>query len=153
MLSAESKVHRWLAGLLAALTVLLCTGAKNSGCASPSSSGTSTTISNGGAEGCTAAEIAHNKKLGKQLLTQYFHASEWSSLDELWYGESKWCHRAQNPDSTAFGIAQFLDATWGSYGPKTTDPTLQIRYGLQRIKDRYGTPTTANEFKIANGWY
>ena len=66
------------------------------------------------------------------------------SLNTLWTGESGWNNNAQNPTSTAYGIAQFLDSTWAGYGgPKTADPALQIKYGLNYIEKRYGDPSSA----------
>src|SRR5262245_29502157 len=49
----------------------------------------------------------------------------------------------QYPVSSAFGIGQFLDSTWGAYGKKTTDPWLQSVYMMQYIKDKYGDPQRA----------
>ena len=54
----------------------------------------------------------------------------------------------------AYGIAQFLDSTWATVGgTKTSDPTLQIRYGLDYIAGRYGTPVAAWAHETAEGWY
>ena len=76
-------------------------------------------------------------------------------LDDLWDHESGFRADAQNPSSTAYGIPQFLDATWGAYGPKTSDPALQIKYGLEYIHDRYGTPCAAWNFEMSHtpNWY
>lgn len=79
--------------------------------------------------------------------------AEWNALYDLWRRESDWSNTAQNPDSTAYGIAQFLDTTWPPYGPKTSDATLQIRYGLQYVKDRYGSPSRAWAHEQSAGWY
>jgi hypothetical protein len=34
-----------------------------------------------------------------------------------------------------------------------TDAEVQIRWGLEYIKDSYGTPCSAWEFKQSNNWY
>jgi hypothetical protein len=34
-----------------------------------------------------------------------------------------------------------------------TNPATQIKWGLDYIKSRYGTPSTAWSFWQANGWY
>jgi hypothetical protein len=48
--------------------------------------------------------------------------SQWSQgLEPLWTQESGFNNNAQNPTSTAYGIAQFLNSTWGPYGPKTSN--------------------------------
>lgn len=78
---------------------------------------------------------------------------EWDMLKELWTRESQWNNNAQNPTSTAYGIAQFLDATWAGFGPKTSDPKKQIEYGVRYIQQRYGTPSAAVAFHDANNWY
>lgn len=86
---------------------------------------------------------ASNKALAQALFTQYFPASEWSAFDTLEMHEAGYNNTAKNPSSTAYGMGQFLDSTWGSYGSKTSDPATQLRYMLQYIKNRYGTPSAA----------
>ena len=34
-----------------------------------------------------------------------------------------------------------------------TNPETQIRWGLGYIRDRYGSPCGANDFKLGHGWY
>jgi hypothetical protein len=61
---------------------------------------------------------------------------------------------AQNPNSTAYGLMQFLDTTWGNYGyEKTADPVQQIVAGIDYIKQRYGTAENAKAFWQEKGWY
>jgi hypothetical protein len=75
-------------------------------------------------------------------------------LNVLWRAESGWNPDAQNPTSTAYGIAQFLDSTWAGTGiAKTSDPYRQIDAGLIYIKNRYGTPCEAWSFHQENNWY
>jgi SLT domain-containing protein len=76
------------------------------------------------------------------------------SLIDLWNRESGWNPNAQNPTSTAFGIAQFLNGTWGGTGfSKTNDPYTQIDAGLTYIKHRFGNPAAALSFWNRNHWY
>lgn len=90
------------------------------------------------------AQLTGNRLLGQQLAAQRgWKGRQWSCLLTLWNHESQWNHLAQNPTSTAFGIGQFLDATWAGYGAKTSDPTRQIRYGMAYVADRYGAPCSA----------
>lgn len=84
-----------------------------------------------------------NKALARQMFTQFFPTSEWSAFDTLAMKESGYDNTAKNPSSTAYGIGQFLDSTWGDFGTKTSDPALQIAYMLRYIKGKYGTPTAA----------
>lgn len=90
--------------------------------------------------------------------------SEINALTELWNRESgdpnagggvaTWNPNAQNPRSTAYGIAQFLDGTWaGVGGEKTSDPYKQIDYGIEYIIGRFNTPSEALAFHDRNNWY
>src|SRR4051795_10807130 len=47
-------------------------------------------------------------------------AAQFSCLDKLWNRESGWRADADNPSSTAYGIAQLLDSTWKYTGIKKT---------------------------------
>lgn len=78
---------------------------------------------------------------------------QWTALFNLVDAESGFNPNAQNPDSSAYGLFQFLDSTWAQYGKKTSDPSLQIKYGLQYIADRYGDPLHAWAFHQSHGWY
>lgn len=51
-----------------------------------------------------------NRELGRAMAARRgWTGSQWNALDRLWQNESGWDHTAQNPTSTAFGIAQFLN--------------------------------------------
>ncbi|MDP5181978.1 transglycosylase SLT domain-containing protein [Blastococcus sp. BMG 814] len=80
--------------------------------------------------------------------------SEFSCLESLWGKESGWNPDAQNPRSTAYGIAQFLDSTWAGTGiAKTSDGYRQIDAGLIYINNRYGSPCGAWAHSQSKGWY
>jgi len=80
--------------------------------------------------------------------------SEWNALHALIQKESSWNPSAQNPTSTAFGLFQFLNGTWGGTGvPKTGDAGLQAKAGLRYVADRYGSPSKAWAFHQKNNWY
>lgn len=80
--------------------------------------------------------------------------AQWGALDFIVQNESSWNPLAQNPTSTAFGLFQFLDSTWGAYGhTKTDNPKLQGEAGETYIKRRYGDPLGAERFWRANRWY
>jgi TP901 family phage tail tape measure protein len=86
-------------------------------------------------------------KIVQSVADQMFgwgHGSEWNSLYELVMHESGFRSNAQNPTSTAYGLFQFLNSTWGSVGAtKTSDPTQQTIAGLKYIKQSYGSPNQA----------
>jgi|SRR5215469_11699591 len=115
----------------------------------PAASALSSPVSGTAPSGDTSAHsssAASNQALGKMLAAKYGWSSgpEWNALVSLWNGESGWSNTAQNPTSTAYGIAQFLDSTWAGTGfGKTSDPRIQIEAGLVYIKARYGDPVTA----------
>ena len=80
--------------------------------------------------------------------------SEFTCLENLWGKESGWNPNAQNPSSTAYGIAQFLDSTWAGTGiAKTSDGYRQIDAGLIYIENRYNTPCGAWAQSQSKGWY
>jgi Transglycosylase SLT domain len=81
-------------------------------------------------------------------------AGQFSCLESLWGKESGWNPNAQNPTSSAYGIAQFLDSTWAGTGiAKTSDGYRQIDAGLIYINNRYGSPCAAWQHSQANNWY
>lgn len=104
--------------------------------------------------------IAANKKLMRQMAQAMYgwgRGAQWRALDTLEMHEAGYNQFAQNPTSTAFGMGQFLDSTWKGYGPKTTDPKNQIKYMLEYIHGRYGSPVKAwNQYYDHPGhvgWY
>ncbi|MCA9580810.1 MAG: transglycosylase SLT domain-containing protein [Myxococcales bacterium] len=69
---------------------------------------------------------------------------EWDALNTLVTHESGWDHNAQNPESSAYGLFQFINSTWGLVdATKTHDPRLQAEAGLEYIARVYGTPSAA----------
>lgn len=101
------------------------------------------------------SNISGNVALGRQLAAQRgWSGNQWNALYTLGMRESGWRNTAQNPTSTAYGIGQFLDKTWGTVGGrKTSDPRLQIEYMLRYIAQRYGNPANAMNFWNRNHWY
>jgi Transglycosylase SLT domain len=80
--------------------------------------------------------------------------SQFSCLQSLWGKESGWNPNAQNPSSTAYGIAQLLDSTWAGTGiAKTSNGFRQIDAGLVYIDGRYGSPCGAWSHSRAYNWY
>lgn len=106
----------------------------------------------------TPAPDKSQEDLNKEYLTVYglaaFGANEVPALLELVRLESGFRNTAKNPRSSAYGLFQFLDRTWTSYGyEKTSDPLTQIEVGIKYIKARYGTPSKALTFWHAHHWY
>ena len=87
------------------------------------------------------------KEYAKQQLSFRGYASQnWTCLHSLWTKESNWNHKADNPKSSAYGIAQRLNE-------KSKDYVTQINNGLRYIEHRYGSPCGAWEFWIKMKWY
>ena len=87
-----------------------------------------------------------NRRLGQQLAAQIgWTGAEWECLDQLWQHESGWNHLAENKSSGAYGIPQSLPASkMAVYGSDyRTNPVPQIRWGMDYIARRYGTPCAA----------
>ncbi|WP_448610943.1 aggregation-promoting factor C-terminal-like domain-containing protein [Geodermatophilus sp. URMC 60] len=105
--------------------------------------------------GQAVAQAASAKQAYKDYgASQFRSPAQFDCLDQLWEAESNWNPKAQNPTSTAYGIAQFLDATWATTGiAKTSDPYRQIDAGLIYIDERYDTACAAWAFHQANNWY
>jgi hypothetical protein len=68
--------------------------------------------------------------------------------------ESKWNPLAQNSKSTAFGIGQFLNSTWGLVdSKKSSDPYDQIDAMIKYVNLIYGDGCQALDFRLHKGWY
>lgn len=80
-------------------------------------------------------------------------ADQFTAWDALINAESGWRPTAQNPTSTAYGLGQFLNSTWGPYGAKTSDPGAQLDYMARYIKNRYGDPVQALLFHSKKNYY
>jgi phage-related protein len=102
------------------------------------------------------SSISDLKSLVQSRATAYGwgDGGNWDALQWIVQKESGWNPTAKNPNSTAYGLFQFLDATWADFGgAKTSDPGVQTEFGLRYIKQRYGTPENARSFHQNYGWY
>lgn len=87
-------------------------------------------------------------------------ARGWSEADaqclvNLWNRESGWNPAAHNVSSGAYGIPQALPGSkMASAGADwATNPATQIKWGLDYIAGRYGTPCGAWAHSNSVGWY
>ncbi|MER6116905.1 lytic transglycosylase domain-containing protein [Streptomyces sp. A0642] len=69
--------------------------------------------------------------------------------------ESSWNYRASNASSGAYGLVQALPGSkMASAGADwQTNPATQIKWGLNYMDSRYGSPCGAWSFWQANHWY
>jgi hypothetical protein len=104
----------------------------------------------------TAAVSRSPQRVAEAMLGSFrWSASQFSCLDPLWAHESGWNVTAYNAGSGAYGIPQALPGSrMASAGPDwQTDAATQIRWGLEYIKDTYGSPCGAWDHELATGWY
>jgi hypothetical protein len=96
------------------------------------------------------------KAAARMLLPEYgFSQSQWPCLERLWIGESGWNYRAENSSSGAYGIPQSLPGSKMATvaGDWRTNPVTQIKWGLNYINGRYGSPCSAWSTAQSKGWY
>lgn len=101
------------------------------------------------------SSVTGNEAIVKNMAASMYgwRGNLWNDLYAVMMDESGFKNTVQNPTSTAYGMFQFLDSTWRSYGPKTSDPRLQTKYGLEYIHGRYGNPAGALAHENQFGWY
>lgn len=114
---------------------------------------TTTTTQKTTATGNKATYQAYAKDL--VLNTYKWSEADYNALVTLWERESNWNPTAKNKSSGAYGIPQALPASkMASYGSDyLTNYKTQIKWGLNYIKTRYGTPTAALNHSNQKGWY
>lgn len=96
------------------------------------------------------------QKYALMMLPNYGWAeTEMYPLIKLWDRESHWNPSAHNRSSGAHGIPQALPASkMASEGSDYyTNGNTQIRWGLNYIKARYGSPSNAWAHSQSHGWY
>lgn len=81
-----------------------------------------------------------------------FGDGDWSALQQLWQKESGWNPNAVNPSSGAFGIAQILPSAHPTAN-RNMSAQEQIEWGLNYIRNRYGSPSAAWQHSQRTNWY
>ncbi|HEY5979603.1 MAG TPA: transglycosylase SLT domain-containing protein [Microlunatus sp.] len=115
------------------------------------------------------AELARIKELGyepgtsnpraiaRQILkNKYGYGNDqYQCFNNIIIRESNWDINATNASSGAYGIPQSLPGNkMASVGDDwRTNPATQITWGIEYMKDRYGSPCSAWGFKSSHGWY
>jgi hypothetical protein len=90
-----------------------------------------------------------------QLAGYGWAGDQMQCLNTLWTKESEWKTTATNASSGAYGIVQSLPAEKmaSAGGDYLTNFRTQINWGLNYVKERYGSPCGALNFHLANNWY
>ncbi|MEV4972610.1 lytic transglycosylase domain-containing protein [Streptomyces scopuliridis] len=95
--------------------------------------------------------VAEVKAMARQMVP----ADQFQCFSNIVNHESTWNYRAQNPSSGAYGLVQALPGSkMSSAGADwQTNPATQIKWGLNYMDGRYGSPCGAWSFWQANNWY
>ncbi|MEU9451678.1 transglycosylase SLT domain-containing protein [Streptomyces sp. NPDC048277] len=82
-------------------------------------------------------------------------AAQFNAFSKIVSHESGWNPSATNSSSGAYGLVQALPGSkMASAGADwKTNPATQIKWGLDYMNSRYGSPTAAWSFWQAHGWY
>lgn len=111
-------------------------------------------VSSGGGKASGGTD-RQNQALGQLMAGAYGWGTgqEWSDLNSLIMGESGWSDTVVNPSSGAAGIAQNINGWSADY--QEGNARQQIRWLLRYIKGRYGSPSKAYAFWLAQNphWY
>ncbi|WP_344446904.1 transglycosylase SLT domain-containing protein, partial [Kitasatospora nipponensis] len=82
-------------------------------------------------------------------------ANQWAAFSNIISHESSWKITAVNPSSGSYGLGQALPASkMASAGSDwRTNPVTQIKWTLNYMNDRYGSPNAAWSFWQSHHWY
>ncbi|MFC9297211.1 transglycosylase SLT domain-containing protein [Streptomyces sp. NPDC057011] len=91
----------------------------------------------------------------KAIAQQMVPAGQFQCFSNIINQESTWNYKAVNSSSGAYGLVQALPGSkMASAGADwRTNPATQIKWGLNYMNERYGSPCSAWSFHQANGWY
>lgn len=105
----------------------------------------------------THATPEQARAIARKMIASYkdWGDGDYDALVWLWNKESGWQWNATNPSSGAYGIPQALPASkLASAGDDwKDDAATQIKWGLNYIAGRYGSPSAAKTFWLAHNWY
>ncbi|MET9318693.1 transglycosylase SLT domain-containing protein [Streptomyces sp. NPDC003038] len=92
------------------------------------------------------------KAIAQQMIKD---PAQFAAFNKIISRESGWDHTATNPSSGAYGLVQALPASkMASAGSDwKTNPATQIKWGLDYMNDRYGSPVGAWNFWQSHHWY
>ncbi|MFJ7909489.1 transglycosylase SLT domain-containing protein [Kitasatospora sp. NPDC096204] len=91
----------------------------------------------------------------QQIAAQIVPAGQLQCFSNIVYRESSWNPLAVNASSGAYGLVQALPGSkMASAGADwRTNPATQIKWGLDYMNTRYGSPCAAWSFWQAHHWY
>ncbi|MER6070963.1 transglycosylase SLT domain-containing protein [Streptomyces sp. NPDC001852] len=95
--------------------------------------------------------VAQIQAMARQMVA----GDQFQCFSNIVNNESSWNYQAVNASSGAYGLFQALPAgKYASAGADwQTNPATQIKWGLNYMNSRYGSPCQAWSFWAANHWY
>lgn len=104
------------------------------------------------AHAATADSAAGAQAIAHKMIP---NAAQYNAFSNIVEHESGWNVSATNSSSGAYGLVQALPGSkMASAGSDwKTNAKTQIKWGLDYMNSRYGSPTAAWAFWQANGWY
>ncbi|MFX4291958.1 transglycosylase SLT domain-containing protein [Streptomyces bohaiensis] len=104
------------------------------------------------ASAAPAVASSDSKDIAREVIGDDAQFACFSSIVER---ESSWDHTATNAESGAYGLVQSLpgDKMASEGADWRTNPETQIRWGVDYMNERYGSPCAAWSFWQANHWY
>ncbi|WP_330304243.1 MULTISPECIES: transglycosylase SLT domain-containing protein [unclassified Streptomyces] len=104
------------------------------------------------AQAATTSTASSAQSIAHQMIPD---AAQFNAFSKIVEHESGWNISATNASSGAYGLVQALPGSkMASAGADwKTNPKTQIKWGLDYMNSRYGSPTGAWSFWQANGWY
>ncbi len=89
------------------------------------------------------------------MAQQMIPGDQYTCFSNIVTRESTWNYQASNPSSGAYGLVQALPGSkMASAGADwQTNPATQIKWGLNYMNERYGSPCGAWTFWQNNHWY
>ncbi|MFJ9536860.1 transglycosylase SLT domain-containing protein [Streptomyces sp. NPDC101225] len=104
------------------------------------------------AHAATANSATEARSIAHQLIPS---AAQYNAFSKIVEHESGWNVTATNSSSGAYGLVQALPGSkMASAGSDwKTNAKTQIKWGLNYMNSRYGSPVGAWSFWQAHGWY
>ncbi|MFG2792672.1 transglycosylase SLT domain-containing protein [Streptomyces sp. NPDC048419] len=104
------------------------------------------------AHAATANSVTEARSIAHKMIPS---AAQYNAFSKIVERESGWNVTATNSSSGAYGLVQALPGSkMASAGPDwKTNAKTQIKWGLDYMNSRYGSPTGAWSFWQTHGWY
>ncbi|MFE7840328.1 lytic transglycosylase domain-containing protein [Streptomyces sp. NPDC057474] len=99
-----------------------------------------------------ASEASQAQAVAKKMIAD---SGQYKCFSNIVDHESDWDVNATNASSGAYGLVQALPGSKMSSAGSDwkTNAATQIKWGVDYMKDRYGSPCGAWNFWQANNWY